>query len=328
MAGALVEFRPLFSVASYVRQNEQTPDREEGAYRRATLGSPSVTKFIAVSNRRGGVGKTTLTMMLAYGLSVARRQKVLLVDLDAQASTSIIMMGHQCWRAARENHHTTSGLLGRIVTDEAIGCNDHISHGIGDVALADGKPPILDIIPSAHDLDDKEALLMIAQQARYHKISDAFDSMQDRMGKIIRSAEGTYDQVIVDCAPGLSQLVWGALRVADLVLVPYIPDRTAEDNVGWLAHRLREIGTPKVCTVPNRVSGQDARAQGIIAAVSNRYPPLGIQIPATQPLATALDYRDKPGTLASKFGSAVQHVNGLADAVLNLINQPVAVAAE
>ena len=50
-----------------------------------------MTKFIAVSNRRGGVGKTTLTMMLAYGLSVARRQKVLLVDLDAQASTSIIM---------------------------------------------------------------------------------------------------------------------------------------------------------------------------------------------------------------------------------------------
>ena len=52
-----------------------------------------MTKFIAVSNRRGGVGKTTLTMILAYGLSVARRQKVLLVDLDAQASTSIIMMG-------------------------------------------------------------------------------------------------------------------------------------------------------------------------------------------------------------------------------------------
>ena len=287
-----------------------------------------MTKFIAVSNRRGGVGKTTLTMMLAYGLSVARRQKVLLVDLDAQASTSIIMMGHQRWRAAREAHRTTSGLLRRIVTDEAIGCKDYISHGIGDVALADGKAPALDIIPSAHDLDDKEALLMIAQQARFHKISDAFDNMQDRMGRIIRSSEGAYDQVIIDCAPGLSQLVWGALRVADLVLVPYIPDRTAEDNVGWLAHRLREIGTPKVFTVPNRVSGQDGRAQGIVAAVSGRYPPLGIQIPAAQPLATALDYREKVGSLASKFGSAVQHVNGLADGVLNLVNKPVAVAAE
>jgi cellulose biosynthesis protein BcsQ len=287
-----------------------------------------VTKFIAVSNRRGGVGKTTVTMMLAYGLSVARRQKVLLVDLDAQASTSIIMMGHQRWRAARELNRTTSGLLRRIVTNEAIGCKDYIAHGIGDVVLADGKAPVLDIIPSDHDLDDKETLLMIAQQARFHKISDAFDNMQDRMGKIIRSAEGSYDQVIIDCAPGLSQLVWGALRVADLVLVPYIPDRTAEDNVGWLAQRLKEFEAPKILTVANRVSGQDGRAQGIVSAVSGRYLPLGIQIPATQPLATALDYRDKPSSFASKFGAAVQHVNGLADGVLNVINRRFAVAAE
>jgi chromosome partitioning protein len=287
-----------------------------------------VTKFLAVSNRRGGVGKTTLTMMLAYGLSVARRQKVLLIDLDAQASTSIIMMGHQRWRAAREDKRTTSSLLSEIVTDEPTSCKDYVSQGIGDVVLADGKAPALDIVPSAHDLDDKEALLLIAQQARFHKISDVFDNMQDRMGKIIRSAEGSYDQVIIDCAPGLSQLVWGALRVADFVFVPFIPDRTAEDNVGWLAQRLTQIGAPKVFTVPNRVSGQDSRAQGIVAAVSGRYPSIGIQIPATQPLATALDYRDTPGTLASKFGSAVQHVNALADSVLDIINKPIAMAAE
>jgi cellulose biosynthesis protein BcsQ len=287
-----------------------------------------VTKFIAVSNRRGGVGKTTVTMMLAYGLSVGRRQKVLVVDLDAQASTSIVMMGHQRWRAAREAHRTTSTLLSQIVSNDAIGCKDYISQGIGDVVLADGGTPALDIIPSAHDLDDKEALLMIAQQARFHKISDAFNHMQDRMGKIVRSADGAYDQVVIDCAPGLSQLVWGALRVADFVLIPYIPDRTAEDNVGWLSHRLKEVSGAISCTVANRVSGQDSRAQGIISTVSAKYSPLGVQIPATQPLATALDYRDKSGTLASKFGSAVQHVNALADAVLNVINQPVVVAAE
>ena len=287
-----------------------------------------MTKFIAVSNRRGGVGKTTVTMMLAYGLAVGRRQKVLLIDLDAQASTSTIMMGHQRWRAAREANNTTSGLLAQTVSNDTINCKDYISQNIGDVVLADGKTAALDIIPSAHDLDDKEALLMIAQQARFHKISDAFDNMQDRMGKIIRSVDGAYDQVVVDCAPGLSQLVWGALRVADFVLIPYIPDRTAEDNVGWLVQRLKETSGAMFCTIPNRVSGQDSRAQGIVSAVSAKYSALAIQIPATQPLASALDYRDKPGTLASKFGSAVQHVNALADAVLNVVNQPVAVAAE
>jgi len=48
-------------------------DREEGSRLSEYRGKPSVTTFIAVSNRRGGVGKTTVTMMLAYGLSVGRR---------------------------------------------------------------------------------------------------------------------------------------------------------------------------------------------------------------------------------------------------------------
>lgn len=287
-----------------------------------------MTKIIAVSNRRGGVGKTTITMMLAYGLSVARRQKVLLIDLDAQASTSIVMMGHKRWRAARESNRTTSGLLAQIANAEAIGASEFIASNIGDVLLQGGEQPALDIIPSSHDLDDKETLMMIAQQARFHNICNVFDHMQGRMGEIVRAAAGSYDLVIVDCAPGLSHLVWGALRTADLVLIPYVPDRTAEDNVGWLAQRLKEMGRIRSLTVPNRVMGQDSRAEGIISAISARYAPLGVQIPATQPLATALDHRPEPGSLSSKFGTAAQHVNALADAVLDIAGQPMVQAAE
>jgi len=287
-----------------------------------------VTKYIAVSNRRGGVGKTTITMMLAYGLAVTGRQRVLLIDLDAQASTSMVMMGHKRWREAREANRTNASLLTQLVGDDKVVASEYIAKGIGDVTLPGGGAPSLDIMPSSHDLDDREALLMIAHQARFHKISDTFDHMQARMGQIIRSVDGQYDQVVIDCAPGLSQLVWGALRTADLVLVPYIPDRTAEDNVGWLAHRLKENGGTEYYTVPNRVSGQDSRAQGIIAAVSGKYSPFGVQVPATQLLATALDYRDQPGTFASKFGTAAQYVNALTDNTLKVINKPIVVAAQ
>ena len=305
-----------------------TPGQAEGQVPGQQSGKRTVTKIIAVSNRRGGVGKTTLSMMLAYGLAAARRQKVLLIDLDAQASTSIVMMGHQRWRAAREANRTASGLLSQVANAESISSTDFIARDIGDVLLPDGGQPALDIIPSSHDLDDKETLMMIAQQARLHNICNVFDHMQERMGQIIRSGAAGYDQVIIDCAPGLSQLVWGALRTADYVLIPYVPDRTAEDNVGWLSQRLKEMGRIQFATVPNRVSGQDTRAQGIITAISARYAPLGLQIPATQPLAAALDHRPQPGTLATKFGSAAQHVNALADAVLGLISQRVVVAAE
>lgn len=287
-----------------------------------------MTKYIAVSNRRGGVGKTTLTMMLAYGLAVTGRQRVLLIDLDAQASTSMVMMGHKRWREAREANRTNAGMLTQLVSDDKIVSTDYITKSIGDVILPGGAAPTLDIMPSSHDLDDREALLMIAHQARFHKISNAFDHMQERMGQIIRSVDGQYDQVIVDCAPGLSQLVWGALRTADMVLIPYVPDRTAEDNVGWLARRLKDIGGMEYYTVPNRVSGQDSRAQGIIGAIAGKYSPFGVQVPAMQPLATALDYRDQPGTFASKFGAGAQHVTALTDATLKAINKPISVAAQ
>jgi cellulose biosynthesis protein BcsQ len=287
-----------------------------------------VTKYIAVSNRRGGVGKTTVTMMLAYGLSVVGRQRVLLIDLDAQASTSILMMGHQRWRMARDEKRTSTGLLFQMFGRDPVTSEAYISKGIGDVLLGDGSRPALDIIPCAHDLDDAEAGLIIAQQAHHHNISDLFDLVQDRMGRIIRSVDGQYDQVVIDCAPGLSQVVWGALRTADLVLIPYIPDRTAEDNVGWLARRLNDMSGPKYRTLPNRVSGQDSRAQGIIAAIGANYAPLGIQIPAAQSLATALDHREQPGSLASKFGSGAPHVTALTDALLGVINRPYVVAAQ
>jgi cellulose biosynthesis protein BcsQ len=204
----------------------------------------------------------------------------------------------------------------------------YITKGVGDVLLPDDSRPALDIVPCAHDLDDAEAGLIIAQQAHHQNISDLFDNIQDRMGRIIRSAEGLYDQVVIDCAPGLSQIVWGALRSVDLVVIPYIPDRTAEDNVGWLARRLKEISSTRFRTLPNRVSGQDSRAQGIITSVGANYAPLGIQIPAVQSLATALDHREQPGTLASKFGTGTQHVTALTDALLGVINQPYVVAAQ
>src|SRR5262249_56203341 len=91
-AGARPPRREATAVAKRAayRVTSPTPGKER----------PSVTKFIAVSNRRGGVGKTTMTMMLAYGLSVGRRPKVPLIDLDAPASTSVILIGHQLSRVA------------------------------------------------------------------------------------------------------------------------------------------------------------------------------------------------------------------------------------
>ena len=118
---------------------------------------------------------------------------------------------------------------------------------------------------------------MISQSGRHVTLNTLFDSVRKRVGQIIRSVEGQYDYVIIDCAPGISNVVWGALRVVDFVLIPYIPDRTAEENVAWLINRLTRLRRDdKFRIIANCVS---AANQGVIDTMSHRFKTLGLQIP-------------------------------------------------
>ena len=203
----------------------------------------------------------------------------------------------------------------------------NLSPSVGDVLLPDGLRPHLDMIASSHELDDRETEIVISRSAHHPSIQALFAHIQNRIGEIIRTVDGAYDQVIVDCAPGLSHVVWGAFRSADFVVVPYFPDQTAEDNVGWLCKRLDAIGLGhQYRTVANRVAGVDKRAPGIIGSIEAKYGTLGVQVPATQPLATALDFRTNPESLASKFGTSNKHVKDLTDAMLEWMNNSKKVA--
>lgn len=278
-----------------------------------------MTKYIAISNRRGGVGKTTLTMMLAYGLAAGNHQRVLVIDLDPQSSSSIVIMGRERLNLARSRGHTAANVLERMTHEHAVVAADFIEAGVGDVLLPNNRWPHLDIIAGSHQLDDRETEFVIGSASRHGSIAKMFDALQIRIGEIIRTVDGLYDQVLIDCAPGLSHLVWGALRTADHILIPYVPDQTAADNVDWLCKRLDNLGKRgKYRTVANRVSGHSAI--GIASAIEAVHSSLGIRIATSQPLSSALDYRFMPGSQATKFNSANTAVRTLADATLSWIN--------
>jgi cellulose biosynthesis protein BcsQ len=283
-----------------------------------------MTRFIAVSNRRGGVGKTTTTMMLAYGLSVVGRQRVLVVDLDAQSSTSMVLMGYDRLKEARSRSDlngnigcTVPNLLIEMFGDDTVEISNYIATRVGDVLLPGGEKPHLDIIPCSYELDDREIEMIVARSSAHATISGVFEHVQRRVGQIIRSVDGAYDYVVIDCAPGLSQIVWGVLRTADFVIIPYIPDKTAEDNVGWLVNRLGAASRAKKRTLPNRASSAN---QGIIDIIRKKYGGFEVQIPTSLPLSNALDFRFQPTSLSAKFGSANVHVKQLFEAALKWVN--------
>jgi len=279
-----------------------------------------MTKFIAISNRRGGVGKTTGTMMLAYGFAVLGFQRVLVIDLDAQSSTSITMMGHERWRLAIDNGKTIGDLLLEIHGTDSQGFEKYIAHYAGDVHIIPGnRKPDIDIIPSSFELDHREREIMLMGAGSSPTIDQVFTKLQSRVAEILRSFRGRYDIVLMDCPPGLSNVAWGAIKAADYVLVPYIPDMTAEDNVGWFLSRLEVLdGNRTVRVLPNRVHMNSPAQMGIIDAVHDLYKPLGPIMPVRAALANALEFRASSQAIRTKFGNGMPVIEGLFRAMLTL----------
>lgn len=282
-----------------------------------------MTRFIAISNRRGGVGKTTITTMLAYGLSVTGQQRVLVIDLDPQSSTSTVLLGGERLQEARRSVDdagevgcTVANLLSNMFGAGVVDVSSYIATNAGDVIGLQGRTPHLHIVPGSYDLDDREMELIIAKSRTSPTLSGLFDRVQRRVGEIILSVNGAYDYVLIDCAPGLSHIVWGALRVADFVIIPYVPDKTAEDNVGWFAGKLSKMGRAKIRTLANRASAANA---AVVDIVRERHGGFELTIPPSLPLSNALDFISPRRPMSQKFGAANPLVNQLMDAILEWV---------
>ena len=149
-------------------------------------------KIIAVSNQKGGVGKTTTATTLAYGLKL-RGKKVLLVDCDPQGNST------DTWRAKNKGGSPTlSDLL--FTNEPAESCVQHTE--IGDVLAGDEV------------LEDAE---------KHLKGFSGFFKLKRRLEPLMP----LYDHIILDTPPNLGILLQNALIAADGVIVPVTCDRYA-----------------------------------------------------------------------------------------------------
>ncbi len=283
-----------------------------------------MTKFIAVTNRRGGVGKTTTTLMLAYGMAVYGRKSVLVIDLDAQASTSSTLMGHELWNEARRKNKTVGDLVLEVYGSGPVDMTPYVSDIVGDVHMNPGQiMPKIQAIPASFTLDERELEFVYQYARQFTVLPKMYAAIRERIAEIFRSLEGQHDIVIFDCPPGLSNVAWGALRAADHAIIPYIPDRTAEDNISWLLSRLQKNNPNQQQRVlANRYQVKSAMMQGVAAAVSQEYASLGLVIPMQSALSNALEYEENTQTLNQKFGASISSVKSLYNATLEWIYQP------
>ncbi len=153
----------------------------------------SKCKVIAITNQKGGVGKTTTTFNL--GVALAKQgKKVLVVDVDPQSNLTT----YAGWYNEDELKYTLSDLMEQSMNDEEIKTKKSILHHKENV----------DLIPSSLNLSALENSLAYAMSREY------------TLRNCLSVIKNDYDYILLDCQPSLGMLTINALASADSVLIP------------------------------------------------------------------------------------------------------------
>jgi chromosome partitioning protein len=177
---------------------------------------------ITVMNAKGGVGKSTLVLGLAETLSTYHRTKVLVIDSDAQASVSHMLLPQDRLESIRDAGHTiVEFLISNVLSETPARWQDFVVEGASDVDDARS----VSLLPS----DTHLTLFEREVSKRDHEV---------RLRRCIRTlldeAKRTYDIVLIDSAPGLSVLTECWLREADYFLSPTKPDYISTRGLKFL----------------------------------------------------------------------------------------------
>jgi chromosome partitioning protein len=147
-------------------------------------------RIIALYNIKGGVGKTTSAVNLAY-LSAVRGRRTLLWDLDAQGAATYILR----------------------VRPRVKG---------GGEALVQARRPLQAAVKGT-DFDNLDLLPADFTYRHLDLLLDQRKKPTRRLAALLRPLRTEYDDVFLDCPPSMSLLSENVLRAADTVLVPLIP---------------------------------------------------------------------------------------------------------
>ena len=153
-----------------------------------------MAKVIAICNQKGGVGKTVTTVNLGIGLARAEK-KVLLVDMDAQASLTL-SLGYQ----PEQIEMTIASIMGQYMSE-----SNNKSNVFKSILHHKEK---VDLLPSNIELSGLEAAL-VNTMSRETVLRNSLKVLRDK-----------YDYIIVDCSPSLGMLTINSLAFADTVLIP------------------------------------------------------------------------------------------------------------
>lgn len=172
-------------------------------------------KVIAVSNQKGGVGKTALTCNVGVGIA-NKKKKVLLIDADPQGNLSSSLGVDN----VDELEYTLAYCIECEINDDPIEFKNVIIHNDEGV----------DILPCNINLAAMDYMMMNAVNREYI------------LSNIIKPLKKKYDYIFIDCSPSLNLVTMNVLTASDSVIIPI---EASYLSMSGLQQLLKSIGSIK-----------------------------------------------------------------------------------
>ena len=203
-----------------------------------------MTRVIAITNQKGGVGKTTTSINLASALATCG-QKVLLLDLDPQGSTTV--------GCGIDKENVAKSAKNVLLQDNMWDASTiKLDYGFN-------------LIPANSDLTVADIQLL------------DFESRELRLKKAISESKENYDYILIDCPPALSMLTINAMHAANSVLVPLQCEYYALEGLSSLMNnieRIRRLGNPNLALeglLRTMYDGRNRLTQDVSSEIINHF---------------------------------------------------------
>lgn len=185
-------------------------------------------KIVAITNFKGGVGKTATALNLGAALSDAGK-KVLLIDNDPQGNLTAALG----YTPAEQKRTLANLLLAAIDYPEDL--EIHLERGI----LHTGSG--LYLIPANRRLADAAARLQVMQISQYNAVGDADRVCEKVMDSIVPFLRDAYDYIIIDCGLKHELLTVNALSASDYCIIPVQSHFLASEGVPDVLDLVRSV---------------------------------------------------------------------------------------